>query len=95
MPGPERPVRPDVLYDAPDLHASSPETTLILAQDRAELTRLVEQLSPDLREVIVLRDLQELSFRDVSEITGSPIATVQSRLERARAILRARWNAPS
>ncbi len=40
-PGQERPVQDDVRHDAPDLHGGNPETTFTLAEDRAELTRLI------------------------------------------------------
>ena len=79
---------PDELVEAED---PDPEGSLIREQDRARLAELVSELSPELREVTVLRDLQELSFREVAAITGAPIATVQSRLARARATLREQW----
>ena len=47
---------------------------------------------PPLRETIVLRELQELDYRQIAEVTGVPIGTVMSRLHRARAALRLAWD---
>jgi len=47
----------------------------------------VEQLPPDFREAIVLREMEELSYNEIAEITGVPRGTVMSRLSRARARL--------
>jgi len=41
-------------------------------------------LPTELRECLVLRELEDLSYKEISEITGSPIGTVMSRLWRAR-----------
>ena len=50
-----------------------------------------EALPAPLREVIVLRELQELGYREIAEISGVPIGTVMSRLHRARSALRRAW----
>ncbi len=52
--------------------------------DRALLDRLMEALPAEGREVLVLRELEELSYKDIAEIIGVPIGTVMSRLARAR-----------
>jgi RNA polymerase sigma-70 factor, ECF subfamily len=67
-----------------------------LLQSRSDLRRLdllIEMLPPPLRETIVLRELQELDYRQIAEVTGVPIGTVMSRLHRARAALRRAWEA--
>ena len=51
------------------------------------LDRLIEALPAPLREMIVLRELHELGYRDIAEVTGVPLGTVMSRLHRARAQL--------
>ncbi len=51
------------------------------------LDRLIEALPAPLREVIVLRELHELGYREIAEVTGVPIGTVMSRLHRARSLL--------
>lgn len=48
----------------------------------------IESLAAPFREVIVLRELEELSYEDIARIAGVPIGTVMSRLSRARALLR-------
>lgn len=52
------------------------------------VTDALDRLPPQHREVIVLVGLEEMSYRDVAEITGVPVGTVMSRLSRARASLR-------
>ena len=49
--------------------------------------RLIEALPAPLREAIVLRELHELGYREIAEVTGVPIGTVMSRLHRARSLL--------
>ena len=51
--------------------------------------RCIAELDPDFREVLILRDLEDLSYEELSEITGLPDGTVKSRLHRARSMLRA------
>src|ERR1700719_1976201 len=66
-----------------------------LLESRSDLRRLdvlIERLPPPLREAIVLRELQELDYRQIAEVTGVPIGTVMSRLHRARAALRRAWD---
>jgi RNA polymerase sigma-70 factor, ECF subfamily len=66
-----------------------PETALIRVRERRELGRLLGDLPVELREALVLRELEELSYRDIAEITDAPIGTVMSRLWRARRMLAA------
>jgi len=54
---------------------------------RERIVRAVRELPGHLREVIVLRELQQLSYEEISVITDSPIGTVMSRLSRARSRL--------
>jgi len=68
--------------------------TEALLQSRSDLRRLdvlIEALPAPLREAIVLRELHELGYREIAEITGVPIGTVMSRLHRARLALRRAW----
>jgi RNA polymerase sigma-70 factor (ECF subfamily) len=69
-----------------DLHVSggpTPEAESL----RHERARFVQQLPTDFREAIVLREMEELSYQEIAEITGAPRGTVMSRLSRARARL--------
>jgi RNA polymerase sigma-70 factor, ECF subfamily len=68
-----------------------PEAQLIGSRDSAMLNKLIEGLPPEFREVIVLRELEELAYRDIAEVAGIPIGTVMSRLSRARRMLQTRW----
>ena len=56
------------------------------------VTEALDRLSAQHREVIVLVGLEEMSYRDVSEILGVPVGTVMSRLSRAREQMRALLN---
>jgi len=68
-----------------------PETLLIEDRERRRLHELIASLPRDYREVIVLRELEELSYRDIADIAGIPIGTVMSRLARARGLLQSNW----
>ena len=70
----------------PDL-ADDPEKALILSADLSRMDALIEGLPVELRETLVLRELEELSYREIAQITGAPIGTVMSRLWRARRTL--------
>ena len=66
---------------------ADPEQQLIAREDAAEARSLIEALPEPFREAIVLRELEELSYKEIAEVTGVAIGTVMSRLSRARAIL--------
>ena len=70
----------------------SPEAELLRHCDDATIRSLIAALPEPFREAVVLRDINELSYRDIAEIVGVPVGTVMSRLARARSMLRAAWN---
>jgi RNA polymerase sigma factor (sigma-70 family) len=70
----------------------SPEAELLRHHDGAAVRRLVAALPEPFREAVVLRDINDLSYREIAEVVGVPVGTVMSRLARARSMLRARWN---
>jgi RNA polymerase sigma-70 factor (ECF subfamily) len=72
---------------------ASPEKMMSQQQDRATIRRLVEELPAPFREAIVLREMNDLSYKEIAEVAGVPVGTVMSRLARARAMLRSAWNA--
>src|ERR1039457_191437 len=51
------------------------------------LQAALQKLSPDLREAVILRDLQEMEYREIAEVLGIPEGTVKSRINRGRAEL--------
>jgi len=65
----------------------SPEAALIAKADRALLHASLDKLPPDFREVLILREIEELSYKEISQIAEIPIGTVMSRLARGRALL--------
>ena len=56
------------------------------------LARLLEELPAEQREVLILREIEELDYQAIAAVTQVPIGTVMSRLARARAALKARWS---
>jgi RNA polymerase sigma factor (sigma-70 family) len=65
----------------------SPETTLIRSESLVRLDQALAALPRELRECLVLHELEELSYKEVAQVTGVPIGTVMSRLWRARQAL--------
>jgi RNA polymerase sigma-70 factor, ECF subfamily len=68
-----------------------PEALLMESIDSQTLSRLMEQLPAEYREVLLLREVEELAYKEIVEVTGVPIGTVMSRLSRARLSLRKLW----
>lgn len=73
-----------------DGHAT-PESDALRRLDAETVQRLIAELPEQFREAIVLREINELSYREIAEVTGAPVGTVMSRLARARALLRDAW----
>ena len=72
--------------------ATDPETLLVEGRDRTRVNELVAKLPAEFREVIVLREIEDLSYREIADIVGIPIGTVMSRLSRARKLLHDAWH---
>jgi RNA polymerase sigma-70 factor, ECF subfamily len=70
---------------------NSPETAILRQCDSETVRALVEALPEPFREAIVLRDINDLSYREIAVVVGAPIGTVMSRLGRARGLLREAW----
>jgi RNA polymerase sigma-70 factor (ECF subfamily) len=86
-----RPVASDEFNEA--LHSGeqpveSPESTVVSGLEGDRVREALETLPVAFREVLVLREIEELSYKEISEVTGIPIGTVMSSLSRARQKLR-------
>ena len=71
----------------------TPETEILRERDAATIRRLVEALVEPFKETFILREINNLSYREIADTVGAPVGTVMSRLARARAMLRAAWTA--
>jgi RNA polymerase sigma-70 factor, ECF subfamily len=74
-------------HDVPDSRIG-PETKLLNGVLSEPLQRALDALPPEFRAVVVLADMQELSYEEVARTLGCPVGTVRSRLHRARALMR-------
>ena len=63
---------------------ADPEELLLQSADQQSLRKAVEELPIEFREVIILRELEGLSYKEIASVTGVPLGTVMSRLARAR-----------
>jgi RNA polymerase sigma-70 factor, ECF subfamily len=84
--------RPADSFDE-DQHSSArpqpdPETLLLQSDDATSITRALSSLPDRFHQLLVLRELEGLSYRELADVTGIPIGTVMSRLSRARVALR-------
>lgn len=64
--------------------AGDPEAPAIRDADRRIVREALEELPPEFREIVVLRDLEDLSYKEIADVANLPIGTVMSRLARAR-----------
>lgn len=71
---------------------TSPEAVLLRQHDGDTVRKLIAALPHQFREIIVLREINELSYQEIAQVAAVPVGTVMSRLARARAMLRAAWN---
>jgi RNA polymerase sigma-70 factor (ECF subfamily) len=68
-----------------------PESVSAAEDERRTLERLIAALPEEHREVLLLRELEDMSYREIAAVTQVPIGTVMSRLARARGALRGKW----
>ena len=73
-------------FDGPD-----PEAQASRSSDGRRLEAMIAALPEDFRTVLILREMEDMSYREIAEATGTPIGTVMSRLARARALLKDQW----
>ncbi len=68
-----------------------PEALLMESIDSQTLNLLMEKLPSEYREVLLLREVEDLAYKEIADVTGVPMGTVMSRLSRARLALRKLW----
>jgi RNA polymerase sigma-70 factor (ECF subfamily) len=76
-----------MLEEAGGTAAARPDQVLAGREAREILQATLQKLSPDLREAVILRDLQEMEYREIAEVLDIPEGTVKSRINRGRAEL--------
>ena len=84
---------PDSTVFDEEIHTSEessadPEVVLLRNAETRLMWQAIEKLGPEFREVLVLRELEGLSYKEIARITESPLGTVMSRLARAREHIR-------
>ena len=86
---------PDDAAQTPLWHEAqeTPEAQMLHRWDSTTIGRLVAALAEPFRETLVLREIHDLSYREIADVVGAPVGTVMSRLARARAMLRSAWRA--
>ncbi len=74
----------DLPFANPSSMAGNPETLVIRQRETQRIRAAIATLTLEFREVVVLRDIEGLSYKEIAEIAGVPIGTVMSRLARGR-----------
>jgi RNA polymerase sigma-70 factor, ECF subfamily len=82
-----RPAELAALDDAPEADTPGPEALLARELDRRAVNQAIAALPLPYREALVLRELEDLSYKEIALIADVPIGTVMSRLARARRLL--------
>ena len=78
----------------PSEPSPDPEEMLFISIDREQVRRALEQLPLEFREVVVLREFEGLSYKEIAATVGVPLGTVMSRLSRGREWLRRLLSSP-
>lgn len=78
----------DENFFSSDSRDANPEEAVLQKDNDTQLRKALQKLPPSFREVIVLRELEGMSYRKIADITGMPTGTVMSSLSRARSRLR-------
>jgi RNA polymerase sigma factor (sigma-70 family) len=86
---------PESAEQAPLWHEAqeTPEAQMLRKRDASAIRQLVAALAEPFRETFVLREIHNLSYREIANIIEAPVGTVMSRLARARTMLRSAWMA--
>jgi len=68
--------------------AATPEVILLQSANRKLVNQALEELPVGYREVIVMREIEDMSYKEIASVAGIPIGTVMSRLSRGRELLK-------
>jgi len=79
----------EILSDRVMAHAITPELLLLRSQNEQAVFAALESLPVNYRQIILLSEVEEMSYREIAEVLDVPVGTVMSRLSRARSGLRA------
>jgi RNA polymerase sigma-70 factor, ECF subfamily len=79
---------------SPEAEAANPEDLLERSRDSETLGRALEELPEEFREIVVMRELEGMAYKEIAEVAGVPIGTVMSRLARARERLQQALTSP-
>ncbi len=81
-----RPRQPSVSFDEKQhgVAEEQPSDPIVQAEEAAALGNALEALPPEFREIMVLRELEGLSYREIAQVAGIAVGTVMSRLARGR-----------
>jgi len=85
----------DPIEEMVDPTALDPETAALQQEQAHALVAAVARLPLPFREVLLLRELEDLSYKEIARVVEAPVGTVMSRLARARALLRASTTPPA
>ena len=75
------------MHDPPGPAELEPLAVALRNADRAQINRAIAALPVPFREVLVLRELEDLAYKDIARIADIPMGTVMSRLSRARSLM--------
>jgi RNA polymerase sigma-70 factor (ECF subfamily) len=78
----------DSLQEIPAPASEEPQSIALRKAERGEINQAIASLPVAYREVLVLRELEDLSYTDIARIAEIPVGTVMSRLSRARGLMR-------
>lgn len=85
--GAEAPADAAAEFESAEVAHDGPETALMRQDDQRLLHELLADVPVDLRECLILREIEELSYKEIARIVDAPIGTVMSRLWRGRKLL--------
>ena len=77
-----------------ETESGNPESILLAAAQSEMVRKAIEKLPPEFREVIILREMEDMSYKEIADIASIPVGTVMSRLARARSRLQELLSGP-